>query len=38
MRLCILEPPLAAKAAIVFSTFSLAGFGDTDRAKKYSRH
>jgi hypothetical protein len=33
-----LKPPLAAKASIVLGTFSLAGLGDTDRAKKYSRH
>jgi hypothetical protein len=32
------ESPLAAKATIVFGTFSLAGLGDTDRAKKHNRH
>jgi hypothetical protein len=32
------ESPLAAKATIVLRTFSLACLGDTDRAKKRSRH
>jgi hypothetical protein len=32
------ESPLAAKATIVLRTFSLACLGDTDRAKKQSRH
>jgi hypothetical protein len=31
------KPPLTAKPPIVFSTFSLAGFGNAGR-QKYSRH
>jgi hypothetical protein len=31
------ETPLATKPAVIFGTFSLAGLGDTNRAKSYYR-